>query len=71
MDDQGERTPASAYDVQFHGVLIAPSWFLRQAVSASESPDTALRQHVPSGPGCVCTLELSPGRMTAYERTAA
>ena len=38
--------------------LLAPAGVSRHCSPAST--------YQPSGPGCVCTLELSPGRMTAY-----
>ena len=76
MDDEGKRPPErGSSDVQFHWSirshrrgssgprLVAPAGVSRHCSPAST--------YQPSGPGCVCTLELSPGRMTAYESTAA
>jgi hypothetical protein len=70
MDDQGERTPERlTSDVQFHRNI---RWHSHG--SSDASPGGAARRprhcspastYQASGPGCVCTLELSPGRMTA------
>ena len=70
MDDQGERAPERlTSDVQFHWsidrtVMVPPARALLAPAGVSRHCSPA-STYQPSGPGCVCTLELSPGRMTA------